>query len=148
MATLTAAFDETGTHCGASFTCVDGYVFDQDGERRFTEKLARVLEPLKRRGIGLFHAAECNAGKKPFSQLETTQRGVLFEELVSCVRSTAKFGLASGIEDRVFREAIVQHITDTSLNILAMVNMFYGVKSTRKYEAQTGPIKTDGAPTL
>ena len=52
MMTLTAVFDETGTHCGTSFTCVGGYVFDQDGERGFTEKWAKVSEPLKRRGIG------------------------------------------------------------------------------------------------
>jgi hypothetical protein len=36
----------------------------------------------------------------------------------------------------------VAHISDASLNIMAMVNMFYGVQSNRKYETQQGSVRT------
>ena len=36
---------------------------------------------------------------------------------------------------------LVSHMSDPSLNILAMVNMFYGVKSEKKYPEQTGKVR-------
>ena len=44
VAVLTAFCDETNTHAGAELTCVGGYIFDEDGQNRFTEKWAEVLK--------------------------------------------------------------------------------------------------------
>jgi len=124
MAALTAFCDETGTHGCAPLTCVGGYVFDEDGQKAFTEKWAEVMEPLRRRGIRYFHAAPCNAGDEPFSNLNFAERQALFGDLISLVRDTAKFGMAAGIEDHIFKEVMernkVQEFTGSKYTACAL----------------------------
>jgi hypothetical protein len=108
MKVLTAFFDETGTHGLAPITCVGGYVFDVDGQRAFVDQWSKILEPLEHKGVRYFHAADCNTGNGVFSNLNSAQRRAFFGDLISLVRSTAKFGTAAAIEDEVFKQVMLR----------------------------------------
>ncbi len=130
MATLTAFCDETGTHDPAPLTCVGGYVFDEEGQRAFTEKWAKTLEPMKQRGIRCFHAADCNAANAPpFSSLSLAERKAFFDDLISLIRSTAKFGMAAAIEDQTFKQVIkrnkVQIFTGSKYTACALRSLIF-----------------------
>jgi len=104
VAVLISCLDETGTHAGAPVTSVGGYLFDKDGQERFTEKWAEVLQPLRARGIRYFHASECSAPDGPFRNLSLAERLALFGDLIELIRQTVKFGMVTAIEDRVFQD--------------------------------------------
>lgn len=103
---LTSYCDETNTHEGAPFTGVGGYVFDDDGQRRFTEEWAKVLLPLRAHRINYFRAADCYYGAPPFSALSGDERRGLFRDLISLTRATAKFGMVARINDESFTTAV------------------------------------------
>src|SRR6266702_1923515 len=106
VAVLTAFCDETNTHAGAELTCVGGYIFDEDGQNRFTEKWADVLKPLRSRGIRYFHASACHAVEDEFKNLRFAERRALFGDLIALIRNTAKFGMAIGIHEKTFKQVI------------------------------------------
>ena len=99
---FTALCDETGIHDDAPITAVGGYLFDEDGHRRFTESWFETLRPFKDRGIDLFHAGECFEGHGKFKALDDTERDGLFRSLIALVRTTAKVGVLCSLEDRAF----------------------------------------------
>jgi len=109
VAVLTAFCDESNTHKGAEFTCVGGYMFDEDGQKRFTEKWAKVLEPLKPKGIRYFHASACEARDDEFANLSYAEKLAFFGDLIALIRSTAKFGFVVGIEESTFATVIARN---------------------------------------
>jgi hypothetical protein len=106
VAVLTAFCDETHVQDRAEFSFVGGYIFDAEGHRQFTEKWAAVLKPLQSRGVRFFHAAPCDAGQDAFKKLSFAERRVLFGDLISLIRSTAKCGIAVSLQDETFKKVI------------------------------------------
>jgi hypothetical protein len=103
---LTAFCDETHVQNSAEFSFVGGYIFDAEGQQRFTEKWAAVLRPLQSRGVRFFHAAPCHAGQDAFNNISFAERRALFGDLISLIRATAKCGIAVSLQDEIFKKAI------------------------------------------
>jgi hypothetical protein len=105
LAVILKAFcDETCTHAGAPLTCVGGYIFDEKGERMFSKEWVEIFKPFKDRGIDCFHANKCYKRTGQFSALtDDSERDFLFNSLIALTLKTAKLGIVSGIEDKVFK---------------------------------------------
>ncbi|MHB8455356.1 MAG: DUF3800 domain-containing protein [Acidiferrobacterales bacterium] len=89
---LIAYFDESGVHSGAQMTAISGFVATTETWTNIEREWKRQLETFR---VPYFHAAECQAGKGPFSSLQRELRDILAKNLTKIICEYKPVGLGN-----------------------------------------------------
>jgi hypothetical protein len=110
VVTLTAYFDESGTHKGATALSIAGYIASAEAWAAFDTEWHRALADF---GLPYFHMADFVHGIGAYAHWQSAQKNIRFGRLVDIINSHAiqSFGTAVPMEpfDRIFSAEAKAH---------------------------------------
>jgi hypothetical protein len=95
MALIEVYFDESGTHHGATFMCVAGYIFEKNKALQLEIEWGKMLVKY---GLPYFHMSECAHNKGIYKHLNKTECDLAAREAIALTKAHAAQGIAVSIE--------------------------------------------------
>lgn len=106
MAVAEAYFDESGTHDGAPFICVAGYIFEAEAAREFSAKWNSALSEYD---LPYFHAVDCVSQNGVFSHLTDGQCDKLTRKLIALIKEHMSLGIATSVDRATYAQIMPRH---------------------------------------